>query len=42
MHGTLPDLGSEEFRISNDGKKIVYAGTMRTKSKLVLMENPFK
>ena len=42
LHGPFPEFGLQEFRISNDGKKIVYAGTMRTKSQMVLMENPFE
>ena len=38
----FPEIGIQRFRISNDGKKIVYAGAMRTKSQMVLMENPFE
>jgi hypothetical protein len=37
-----PDIAFTRLAISNDGKWIVYAGKMQTKSKLVLMENPFE
>ena len=40
---TFPELqfATGSVHISNDGKSIAYEGRMQTKSKLVLMENPF-
>ncbi len=43
LHGSFPELVSGmTANISNDGKSIIYAGRVQTRSKLVLMENPFE
>jgi hypothetical protein len=38
----FPDLAYQWMSISNDGTKAIYMGRIRTKSKLVVMENPFE
>jgi hypothetical protein len=42
MQRTFPELAFGLVHVSNDGKSIVYAGRLQTKSKLVLIENPFE
>jgi hypothetical protein len=43
VRATFPELGpGTTVNISNDGRSIVYAGRVQTKSKLVLMGNPFE
>ena len=39
---SFPELSDAWIGISNDGRYIVYTGRVQTKSKLVLMEHPFK
>jgi serine/threonine protein kinase len=42
LNRTFPEMEIPSFCISNDGKKIVYGSRIQTKSRLVLMENPFE
>ncbi len=43
LRGSFPELvAGMTVSISNDGRYIVYAGRVQTRSKLVLMENPFE
>lgn len=43
LHGSFPELvWGMPASISNDGKSIIYAGGVQTRSKMVLMENPFE